>query len=292
MLKNGRLRLLIPLALAIIGLLVIAAGLSNLRLGPGEPTVNLFRLMIQDLSDIRLDAGVPENLPGPDRFIRIPTILIWFTILATLIFAFGSARFRKVLLAMLFFVFLFLVILPELIGRQRTDEVAEERGGGSGNVPEGSESMPPPPEVVVSPPDWLTAIIATTLALVIVVAIWFVWRRLKRLRPDARSELVGTAEQTLAHLDRGADVRDAVLRCYADMTRHFGRNRQLERRKAMTPREFDSHLAAAGMDDKDIHRLTRLFEAVRYNGRASDEPMAQEARACLNSIVSSYGTDL
>ena len=144
MLKNGRLRLLIPLALAIIGLLVIAAGLSNLRLGPGEPTVNLFRLMIQDLSDIRLDAGVPENLPGPDRFIRIPTILIWFTILATLIFAFGSARFRKVLLAMLFFVFLFLVILPELIGRQRTDEVAEERGGGSGNVPEGSESMPPP----------------------------------------------------------------------------------------------------------------------------------------------------
>ncbi len=60
----------------------------------------------------------------------------------------------------------------------------------------------------------------------------------------------------------------------------------------MTPREFDSHLAAAGMDDKDIHRLTRLFEAVRYNGRASDEPMAQEARACLNSIVSSYGTDL
>ena len=293
MLQNRRLRLLLTLALAIIGLVVIAAGLSNLRFGPGEPTVNLFGLLIQGLSERRLLSDLGDGAGG-DGLLRVILgtlrYIIWFGIPATLIYAFFDAKTRKRLLSLLAFVFLIAFMLNRLDPRTEEDAGAEE--GGFAEAPGAvAEALPATPEIVAAPPGWLTALIALALALAVVVSIWLVWRRLKLLQPDVRSELVEAAEQTLADLDRGADVRDAVLRCYADMTRHFGADRKLVRRTGMTPREFAAHLAAAGVDDEHIHRLTRLFETVRYGGRVSDEPMAQEARACLNSIVSSYGRD-
>ena len=285
MFKNGR--PLLPLILAIVGLFVIAAGLSNLNLRPGEPTINLFQLLLQGLSDIRPQGAAPEALPGGDSFLWLVRLFIWFALPAALIYAFISSKFRKRLLSTLAFTFL-ITLLLERIGSLDPGEGREvEEGAASGAV--GGGTLPPPPEIVASPPAWLTAVVTLGLALLIVGAIGLVWRRLRSLRPDARSELVGAAEQALAALDRGVDVRDAVLRYYADMILHFGADRKLRRRKGMTPREFAIHLATMGIADEHIHRLTRLFESVRYGGQASDEPMVREARSCLRSIVSTYG---
>lgn len=287
MFKNGR--SLLPLILAIVGLFAIAAGLSNLNLRPGEPTINLFRLLLQGLSDIRPQGATPEALPGGDSFLWFVRLFIWFALPAALVYAFISSKFRKRLLSTLAFTFL-ITLLLERIGSLNPGEGREvEEGAASGALGGAGGTLPPLPEIVASPPAWLTAVVTLGLALLIVGAIGLVWRRLRNLKSDARSELVGAAEQALADLDRGVDVRDAVLRYYADMILHFGADRKLRRREGMTPREFGTHLATMGIDDEHIHRLTRLFESVRYGGQASDEPMAREARSCLGSIVSTYG---
>ncbi|MDE0527802.1 MAG: DUF4129 domain-containing protein [Truepera sp.] len=287
MFKNGR--PLLPLILAIVGLFVIATGLSNLDLRPGEPTINLFRLLLQGLSDIRPQGAAPEALPGGDSFLWFVRLLIWFALPAALIYAFISSKFRKRLLSTLALTFL-ITLLLERIGSLNPGEGREvEEGAASGALGGAGRTLPPPPEIVASPPAWLTAVVTLGLALLIVGAIGLVWKRLRGLKQDARSELVGAAEQALADLDRGVDVRDAVLRYYADMILHFGADRKLRRREGMTPREFGTHLATMGIADEHIHRLTRLFESVRYGGQASDEPMVREARSCLRSIVSTYG---
>ena len=87
----------------------------------------------------------------------------------------------------------------------------------------------------------------------------------------------------------GGDLRDAVLRCYRDMSRVLGERQGLARAQSATPREFEAQLAAAGLRDEHIRRLTRLFERVRYGARRADAGEEREALACLTAIVQAYG---
>jgi hypothetical protein len=66
-------------------------------------------------------------------------------------------------------------------------------------------------------------------------------------------------------------------------------NRNIERRKAMTPREFEEHLTEIGMSDEHTQRLTQLFEGVRYGARPSRGRTVLEARSCLRAIIAAYG---
>ncbi len=292
MLKSARFRLILILTVAIISLIAIAAGLTNLQLGPGEP-VKLF----QSLSNFRPQGptSITEggDIPGVvSVLLQIIRLLIWVGLPGAVIYAIISPRFRKTLLTLLTFLFLFILMI-QLLGRreiiEEEEEVVEEGALFGEELGGAEEALPTVPDVVSSPPGWLTAIIVTAVALVIVAVIWFIWRRLRARQPDVSPDVAQIAEQTLADLDRGADVWDAVLGCYTDMIRHLGSNPRHQRLRAMTPREFDTHLARTGLNDAHIHRLTRLFETVRYGRRASDEAMAREARDCLSSIVSTYG---
>jgi hypothetical protein len=56
----------------------------------------------------------------------------------------------------------------------------------------------------------------------------------------------------------------------------------------MTPREFEQHLAEAGLGDDHIRRLTRLFESVRYGSNIPTKAEEEEALSCLNAIAEAY----
>ena len=287
MLQNRRFRLLLQLVIATLALLVFAAALSNLRLQPGE-SLNLFQLLVQAF---RRPALAPAaDLPGSTApFLALIRIFIWIAIPAAVVYAFVSPRFRRRLLHTLIWVVVLVIALDRLRQLAPKAESEAESEGIFGNGVEGTGlELPTPPDFVASPPAWLILSISLALVFTAVAVVWFLWSRL-RPEPDLQAELVQTAEQTLAHLDGGGDVSDAVLRCYADMNQLFGRERQLERRRAMTPREFEAHLAGAGIADEHIQRLTRLFEPVRYGARSADARMALEARACLQAIVDHYG---
>jgi hypothetical protein len=118
-------------------------------------------------------------------------------------------------------------------------------------------------------------------------AIWFFWRRL-RAQASPLELLAEEAQSALADLQSGGDLKDTVLRCYREMSQILSQQRGVTRPRDMTPREFEQQLAAVGLRDEHIRRLTRLFERVRYGGRQAGEREEREAVACLSAIARAY----
>jgi len=141
------------------------------------------------------------------------------------------------------------------------------------------------PAFVAQPPQWLTMAISVCLAALLIAGIWFFWRRGRKMADP----VVALAQEALASIQSGGDVHDTVLRCYLDMSRVLGEQRGIERQRAMTPREFEQHLAASGVSDQHILLLTRLFEGARYGSQRPSEQDERAAVDCLTAIVQTYG---
>ena len=146
------------------------------------------------------------------------------------------------------------------------------------------------PDVVAHPPEWLVTALTLLLAAGVLVAAWLLLRRFQRTRKNTTSldELVAEARVVLADLQAGADLHDTITRCYAEMVRLINAQRGVTRDISMTPREFELRLAASGLGETHIRRLTRLFERVRYGPHALSSAEEQEAEACLRAIVEAY----
>ncbi|MCB0211514.1 MAG: DUF4129 domain-containing protein [Anaerolineae bacterium] len=152
------------------------------------------------------------------------------------------------------------------------------------------EVLPAPPEFVVNPPQWMIGAVSTALIALLLVIVWLFWQRFFKAKPPTPIErLTREAEQTLVDIQAGADLKDTIMRCYRQMSQIISQEQGLDRRQAMTPREFALFLAAGGLDDAHIQRLTRLFERVRYSAQAPTYNEEQEAAACLSAIVQAYG---
>lgn len=146
-----------------------------------------------------------------------------------------------------------------------------------------------PPDLVTNPPAWLVTAISLAVAAGMALAAWWVVRRFpKRPTSNVGDEIVASAQAALRDLEAGADVRDAVTRCYVEMVRILQTERGIVRDPDMTAREFEQRLARAGPAAPHIRRLTRLFEAVRYSPRPPGPREACEAEACLRGVVEAY----
>jgi hypothetical protein len=152
------------------------------------------------------------------------------------------------------------------------------------------EPIPPPPDFVVNPPQWFVVAISILMIAVPLGIIWFFWYLLSGRKSDTPLEsLTREAQQALEGLQAGRDLKDTVMRCYLEMSQILSQQRGLQRQKAMTPREFERYLAASGLRNEHIQRLTRLFESVRYGAKLPGKRAEQEAIACLSAIVQAYG---
>lgn len=163
-----------------------------------------------------------------------------------------------------------------------------------GNMPQApapppATDLPAPADFVSHPPPWFVFTASLILIGLLLAVLWFLWQRAGRGRARPLQLLAQEAEEALADLCAGGNLKDTILRCYAEMSRVLSERRGIRRKKAMTPREFEQHLQAAGLRDDHVQRLTRLFEAVRYGGRRTGEAEEREAQACLEAIVIAYG---
>jgi hypothetical protein len=61
-------------------------------------------------------------------------------------------------------------------------------------------------------------------------------------------------------------------------------DRGIERMASMTAREFEELLARGGIPIESVHRLTLLFEKVRYGDFEPSSTDEAEALACLDAI--------
>lgn len=277
---------LLQITIALAAFLLLAAGMGGLRFEPGQD-INLLALL---LGDGRLPTAPPTPaISGRMDFQPWMRVAFWLMLAFTLAYAIVSPQARKRLFMTLIFVLLVLFIADRY--RDRLQEQPLEMPtveGMEGLLEAGPAPIPEPPPFVTDPPIWLTWAVEVAVALAFFILLWYLWKRL-RPKPDPQSLLVDEAANALAELEAGGDLRDVVLRCYIQMTAVLKENHRVERRHAMTPREFESQLAAAGLGDEHIHQLTRLFESVRYGTQSGTGKAAQEASDCLQAIVQTYG---
>lgn len=277
---------LLQLTIALAALLLLAAGMGGLRFEPGRD-LNLLALL---LGDGRLPTAPPSPpASGGIEFAPWMRIAFWLLLAFSLAYALVSPEGRRRLFITLIFVLLILFVADRYRERLQEQPLEIPTVEGVEALPEAAiPAIPEPPPFITDPPIWLTWAVEVAVALAFFVLLWYLWLRL-RPKPDPQSLLVDEAASALAELEAGGDLRDVVLRCYAQMSAVLKENHRVERRQAMTPREFEVQLAAAGLGDEHIHRLTRLFEAVRYGTQSGTGKTAQEASDCLQAIVQTYG---
>lgn len=294
MTQSQKYQTLALLGVALLAATVLAAGLSSFELQPGRSLpVNAF---IEALRQWRSGFTGPGPLPfDPFRWLAV---VLWVGLIAAVILFILSPEFRREMLRRIIIYLIWalliygaiaviqpLISLPEQI---ETPQSAELLGEAAGN----DEPLPPVPAYVVNPPGWLVTLVSVLLATGALLLAWLAWKIFfpkTEVPAEPLAEISRSAQSALDALDAGGDVQDTVLRCYRDMSRTLRDSRHLERQQGMTPREFEAYLARSGLRTEHIHRLTRLFEAVRYGGKSAGRRGEREARECLAEIVRATG---
>ena len=287
MTRRQNLWVLLALAGAVIALVVLTSGLAGIELQPGrplprgDPQLGFGRATLLESS---LLGALWRVFWAIVVFVLLPIFLIFFVFSPS----FRRQALKRILwgLAITACVYLMLRVSERLSLPRPTEAEAPPRGT---EVPAASPGELPGAVFVADPPQWLVITLSLALAAAIIGLVWWIARRRPRAPEPATLGLAQEAEEALAELRAGGDLRDTILRCYQEMSRVLSAGRGLERQSSMTPREFEQQLAAAGVRDEHVRRLTRLFEGVRYGARRAGERDKLEAQDCLAAIVRAYG---
>ena len=267
---------------ALVVVLVLASSLHGVVLEPGRP--------------IRLDAAfrlanptgtaVSDSRPAPPWFaVAVGASLVLFVL--GLIFSRSLRRDLLRNLPIYALMILGFYLLSRTLGQNNGPSREAAPIAPAGEQPLAPDQSPVP-DFVNQPPEWMVIGVTLVIAAALLAVLWLVVRRLRR-PPEPLARIVEEAREALADLRAGGDLRDTITRCYAEMVNVFRETRGMGRDQTLTPREFEQRLAAAGLDDRHIQRLTRLFELVRYSQRTPGERDEREAQECLEAIIQAYG---
>jgi hypothetical protein len=280
-LDNSRLRRLIVLGLTILVFGILAAGISSVKPRAGEIVFAPKQEQVIPDRETELDTTpVTRDIDRGNPWLY----LLGFTAVAVSIYA--AWRYPRVRYGILV-VFLFTAFVLTMIYLYKLFYVPPPQD--SADAVFAGRPIPerPDEELFNNPPDWISTVslVVTAVILVIIgVVVWIVLRIQRRRKPPL--EIVSLeAEAALADLYAGVKVKDAVTRCYVDMSRALGRQRGIVRQQGMTAREFENVLVEEGLPPQSVTRLTRLFERVRYGGQEATDQDRQEAIAALEEIV-------
>jgi hypothetical protein len=291
-LNPAKIRTLILLGLSLLALLLLTGGLSELHFKPGEQ----FNLYDWWLSRMAQESGVTDTGPVTPwdnwgKGVQVSVVIAFWTILAfSILYAVISKEFRRELVRAFLIVFPLIMLMPYIAEKFAPQEPrAQEAQGAAGALTFGGEPLPAPPAFIQEPPAWFLFLIKMLLLALVLAGIALLWR-IFRPRPDPQAVVVRRVRQALSGLESGQTFKDVVIACYAQMCRELQEAQGIERPLALTPREFEVYLAAAGIDSLHIRQLTLLFEGVRYSDRPSDPVKERQAVQALQAITEAYGT--
>lgn len=296
---TSKMRSWLFLAGTVVALILIAAGLANFKLAPGEPFPYALLFGESDAGEARGPALF--SLPG-SLLELLATLGLCFSIIILLLwiitFIIRPQARRRMLRHIVTYMILLLVFYSMLNFVQELSPPAPDNREGTGDI--FAETAPPetplpePPAFVVTPPAWLAGVITMVVLSLILGLVWRLWQRrsLRHLPLSPRpplDQLAREAQIALEQLNRGSNFRDSILQCYQAMSRILAEERGAQRAKAMTARDFEAYLRESGLYDEHIYRLSRLFEKVRYSPQTPAPSEEAEAIDCLAAIVRSYG---
>ncbi len=291
--KSKKWQPLLLLAVALLAIMVLAAGLSTSTLRPSEPFPTwIFQNL--DPGELPIGQAASKEIEPLTAFWRtlIVAFLLGLLILWIITFIFRPEA-RKRLLTRLAGYTILLLIVYAFYSRFQNLQLPSQGGGDDVEIaPDASflEEPPPLPPLVSEPPAWLVTIVTLVIMAVVLGVAWWLWQRYRsRYQPDPATLLAREARHAVKTLEAGSDLKDTVTRCYRDMNLALSEQRGIYRQQAMTPREFETHLAEIGLRAEHIPRLTRLFESARYGANTASERDKREAMDCLNAIVQMYG---
>jgi hypothetical protein len=271
-------------AVAIVATILLAAGLRDLELSQGQLLPRY-----KETEEVFYTPDMPPSL-AILGYLYVGLYYLFLVLLpVSIIYVLVSSDARKRILrslGLLMWIIAFYVLL-----RQRPEFLEQLSQQGAQAAPY-TELLFRDVEFVASPPTWLiwavTLPLAALVATGLVALAWYLWRRAHP--PASPLERLGQeARQAVDALQAGADLKDTVMRCYFEMSRVLGEQMGLVREQAMTPREFESSLAQAGLPDEQVQRLTRLFEDVRYGAKPPGRSQEAQALDCLTAVVRACG---
>ena len=266
---------------------VLIGGLDRVDLRSGEPMPGVF--------SERTAAQAAGGTTGWDLGGRFRLALFAIVVACLALLAIGailSPRLRRSLLIVAAVVAVGLLILMWIKPPEEAAlEGMELSAGGPLAIAEEDGARVEIPDT--APPDWAVILVALGAAMAAAsigaVFVLKVYPRLRRGRSDRLllEELARRAGAAAGRIRDGDDLRDAVRRCYKEMSDLLCTRADISDVAALTPREFAAALRARGMKDATVDRLTAIFETVRYGGRAASA-FADEAIACLEAIQTAY----
>jgi hypothetical protein len=263
-------------------IILLSAGLSDLNLLSGQLfSVRRREMILEDLGTDELPWWTETLITVLTVSFGLAQLLLPFAIIYLII----SPKARKEALRTLVIALWILAIFAVIRARPGLFDIGDTSSGQEGVAPgEAATAV----EFAASPPQWLvfaaSLVLAVLVAILLLGAIWLVWQRVRRpARP--LEQLAQEAQDAVEALRAGADLKNTVMRCYFEMSRVLSELRGIKRSEAMTTREFEQHLAAAGLPSQEVRQLTRLFEGVRYGAESSDKQEERQAIACLSAIV-------
>jgi len=138
-----------------------------------------------------------------------------------------------------------LVILLPYIAKRLVMQQRLSEGEAPGELALGDVPLIETPSFIQQPPEWLFILVNFLLLGLLFVGIYFVWQRF-RPKSDAQAVVVRQVRRALSDLEAGLGLRDVVIACYLEMCQGLQKSQRIKRKKDMTPREFEEHLASAG----------------------------------------------
>ena len=279
--KPQRIRQLLVLGLVLIAVITLAAGLPSLIVDEGRDVVTENPLA-EDVERGGDAIGPIGDLPA--QLVSVATALL---IAGSLFLVIRYKQYRQIFryvvgaLIISAFIYLFFNSREIVLEPPPAQEMAV------GEAPESDPEIVAAPDFVTEPASWITLAISFGIGVVAVAIGIVIYRRWQRPSPELEPLplLVKDAEITLNEIRAGADLKDAVTRCYLNMSRSVRMNSGISRNEGMTPREFATALYGLGLPQSSVDRLTRLFEKVRYGSHEATQREKLEAVACMEEII-------
>ncbi|HOV48457.1 MAG TPA: DUF4129 domain-containing protein [Anaerolineae bacterium] len=268
------------LCAALAALLVLAGGLRALTLTSGRPLALDFSWLL------RFDTYEGE-LRAEWLLVAVRLLVLIALVLAplALIVALVDRRLRRRVLRGMVSVGMLLLLARAIQNAGRPPFEPQEPPVEESAIPQADALAG---DTFSAPAGWVVWSVSGGIALLAIAVVggglWLLWRR-HQPQPAPLELLAQEAGVALEALREGGDLRNIIIRCYAEMERVVATTRGVQRQDAMTAREFELQLQRLGLPQAPVRELVQLFEAARYGRRAPGELDEQRAIASLSAIV-------
>ena len=288
---TSTIKILIFSGIAITALLMIASGLPNLKLQPGDPS--LLSQLLQHMGQKPTGDQAGTSMGGT-LVILIFQAMVILTLISlpfALVYFFISSEFRKQFFKrMIPFVIILLALyvisraksftpLQTLLSKKAPTEISPMDAG---------QHWKSFVEFSSDPSQWLTILSSFAFAFILIVlTVWIinVIRRNRQNQTSPLENLAGAAQNAIKTFQTGGNFKNTVIRCYVEMNQALEEQRGIHRQQTMTPREFEINLSKAGLPNEPIQQLTRMFEAVRYGTKTPSKDEEHQTMSSLAAII-------